>query len=109
VKNEIWQWPHKTKVYGKMSALYEENDLSRKQLRYMHLYIFHFREIRKNSGSDGPGMSYQPYTARYLNDYFGYTSASSSGSNEAISSLCKHCSYKTFEKEHVLFFREYQK
>ena len=73
MKNEIWQWPHKTKVYGKMSALYEENDLSRKQLRYMHLYIFHFREIRKNSGSDGPGMSYQPYTARYLNDYFGYT------------------------------------
>ena len=86
-----------------MSALYEENDLSRKQLRYMHLYIFHNREIRKNSGSDGPGMSYQPNTARYWNDYFGYTSASSSGSNEAISSLCKHCSYKTFEKEHALF------
>ena len=74
LKNDIWptEWPHKTRRYKKMSALYDDTDLSRKQLRYMHLYIFHFREIRKNSGSDGPGMSYQPYTALYLNDYFGY-------------------------------------
>jgi len=67
----------------------------------MHLYAFHNKEIRKNT--EGQSMSYQPNSARYWNDYFGYTTASKSGSNEAINYLCKHPFYKTFQEEHALF------
>ncbi len=49
------------------------------------------------------GMCYQPYTSRYWNDYFGYTSKGKSGSNEAISSIQKTRSYETFKTEHALF------
>ena len=45
----IWptKWPDRESSYGKMNALYENNETSKKQLEYIHISLFHNKMIQK--------------------------------------------------------------
>jgi hypothetical protein len=70
----IWPhpWPHSEKQLCTMKALYLDNETSKKQLEYMHIYLYHNRL----AAAKGPKIQYYPYTVQHWSKYYGYSSGS---------------------------------
>lgn len=64
----IWPqvWPTRKNRYGKINSLFDDDEVSQKQLRYMQIYLFHNKEESQF------GRPYEPKTIESWADYFGY-------------------------------------
>ena len=79
----IWPqpWPDRGSRLSKMNAVFEDNETSKKQLEYMHIYLYHNREGQ----AGGPSRkAFSPHTAKYWADYFGYNTTGPTDSNSVL-------------------------
>ena len=101
----IWPqpWPDRGSKTRKMKAVFEDNETSKKQLEYMHIYLYHNREGQ----AGGPSRkAFSPHTAKYWADYFGYTTTGITDSNSVLRKISGTKQWEEFQIKRKAYLDE---